>query len=78
VVDIQQTIENKHLKNVNTELSVKLHTVALQLEKCQQIIKMVKKVLEINSNQNTMKNLLQEISKLEGENDVETEPKKNL
>ena len=78
MVDIQQTIENKHLKNVNTELSVKLNAVALQLEKCQQIIKMVKKVLEINSNQNTMKNLLQEISKLEGENNVETEPKKNL
>jgi hypothetical protein len=78
VVDIEQTIETKHLKNVNTELSVKLNLVALQLEKCQQIIKMVKKVLEINSNQNTMKNLLQEISKLEGENNVETEPKKNL
>ncbi len=78
MVDIEQTIETKHLKNVNTELSVKLHLVALQLEKCQQIIKMVKKVLEINSNQNTMKNLLQEISKLEGENNVETEPKKNL
>tara|TARA_R100000988_G_C3948302_1_gene139745 strand:+ start:262 stop:498 length:237 start_codon:yes stop_codon:yes gene_type:complete len=78
LVDIEQTIETKHLKNVNTELSVKLHLVALQLEKCQQIIKMVKKVLEINSNQNTMKNLLQEISKLEGENNVETEPKKNL
>ncbi len=78
MVDIEQTIETKHLKNVNTELSVKLHLVALQLEKCQQIIKMVKKVLEINSNQNTMKNLLQEISKLEGENNVETKPKKNL
>lgn len=78
MVDIEQTIETKHLKNVNTELSVKLNLVALQLEKCQQIIKMVKKVLEINSNQNTMKNLLQEISKLEGENNVETEPKKNL
>tara|TARA_R100000995_G_C3440886_1_gene103274 strand:+ start:394 stop:630 length:237 start_codon:yes stop_codon:yes gene_type:complete len=78
LVDIEQTIETKHLKNVNTELSVKLHLVALQLEKCQQIIKMVKKVLEINSNQNTMKNLLQEISKLEGENNVETKPKKNL
>ena len=38
---------------------------------------MVKTVLEINTN-NTTQNLLREISKLEGENNVEIEPKKNL
>lgn len=77
MVDIQQTIENKHLKSINSDLSAKLSTVALELEKCKQIIKMVKTVLEINTN-NTTQNLLREISKLEGENNVEIEPKKNL
>ena len=77
MVDIEQTIINKHLKTVNSDLSAKLSAVALELEKCKQIIKMVKTVLEMNAN-NTMKNLLREISKLEGENNVEIEPKKNL
>tara|TARA_Y100000401_G_C8314053_1_gene221443 strand:- start:590 stop:823 length:234 start_codon:yes stop_codon:yes gene_type:complete len=77
VVDIQQTIENKHLKSINSDLSAKLSELALELEKCKQIIKMVKTVLEINTN-NTTQNLLREISKLEGENNVEIEPKKNL
>ena len=75
MVDIQQTIENKHLKSINSDLSTKLSAVALELEKCKQIIKMVKTVLEINTN-NTTQNLLREISKLEGENNVEIEPKK--
>ncbi len=77
MVDIQQTIENKHLKSINSDLSAKLSELALELEKCKQIIKMVKTVLEINTN-NTTQNLLREISKLEGENNVEIEPKKNL
>ena len=77
MVDIEQTIINKHLKTVNSDLSAKLSEVALELKKCKQIIKMVKTVLEMNAN-NTMKNLLREISKLEGENNVEIEPKKNL
>jgi uncharacterized protein Yka (UPF0111/DUF47 family) len=65
-----KTIESQFFQKLNRDLAAQLNKTRREVEKCKDIIKMCKQVLESPTSR-AIENLIEEIEKVEGDTDDE-------